>query len=103
MDLPKGQMIGTSSWGWHNVRIVGVPKCRGSWSIVTVYTLLERVLILDEVPLLDRSHTASQPAARQENPLSTTGTGLHVVLAPSSTSLDIKQSIKRNSVSVYPE
>lgn len=39
------------------------------------HTLLERVFNLDEVPLLDRSHTAPQPAAKQGHPLCATGTG----------------------------
>lgn len=60
----------TQQFRWHNVRLVGGPKCPGSCSTLTVYMLLERVL--DEVPLLERSRTAT--GCQAENPQSTPGT-----------------------------
>lgn len=36
-----------------------MPKCPESWSVASVYAMLERVFNLDEVPLQDSSHTAT--------------------------------------------
>lgn len=84
----------------HNVRIVGLPTCPESRPTASVNALLERVFNLDAIPLLDRSHTALNPAAKPRECLCTSGTDAACRSATIQRLSGNKQCIKVNPVIV---